>query len=415
MKIKAYVAFLVCCLSAVAAAEDTKEIPVKQEQEIPVKQEQKSVSYPFPDLISYTRIKGNIDYCGEEVPLEDDRVRERIEKELLLFLWNRPQVILWLKRSGRYMPHVEAILKANGLPDDLKYLAVVESAMLPHIGSSKRAIGFWQFIKSTGLTYGLTINGEIDERRNIFLSTKAAARYLKKLYKDFGSWTLSVAAYNMGEHGLRSRIRHQGTNEFFHLYLPMETQRHISKIIAAKLIMSNPAKFGFHLTQDDFYPKLAFDRVEIQCKREVSLKKIADAAGSYLKYIKDLNPEIRGYKLREGTHIISIPENSAKTFYARFGKPASKKVVAAMKPEVKGVPETEKNLQNAVVKKRPKVKKRAILKKPKKYIYIVKTGDFLSMIADKFNVSIHSLVSWNDLSLDDSVIYPGQHLIVYMK
>ena len=147
----------------------------------------------FPSLVSGLRFDQPMDFCGEKVPLDDPEIRERLEKEMLLTLWDRAQVILEIKRSGRYFPVIEKLLKKNGLPEDLKYIAVVESALRPHAGSVKGAVGFWQFLKSTGRKYGLTINRRIDERRSIFTSTKAAIRFFKKLYADTGSWTLAAA------------------------------------------------------------------------------------------------------------------------------------------------------------------------------------------------------------------------------
>ncbi|MBW2174132.1 MAG: lytic transglycosylase domain-containing protein, partial [Deltaproteobacteria bacterium] len=140
-----------------------------------------------------------MEFCGEQVPLEIQEVRERLEKEVLLSAWNRPQVILWLKRVPRYFPHIEEMLEESKMPDDLKYLPVVESAFLPHARSNKKAVGFWQFMSATGRKYGLVVNRQVDERRNFFASTRAALKYLKELHSIFGSWTLAVAAYNMGE------------------------------------------------------------------------------------------------------------------------------------------------------------------------------------------------------------------------
>ena len=153
----------------------------------------------IPSLIESLKIPSGQNFCGEPVPMKNRDVRERYEKALLLALWNRPQVILWLKRAGRYLPHIERMLKESGMPDDLKYVAIAESALRAHAGSSQGAIGFWQFMRPTGRRYGLTINSRIDERRNFFASTRAAIRYFKALYEELGSWTLAAAAYNMGE------------------------------------------------------------------------------------------------------------------------------------------------------------------------------------------------------------------------
>ncbi len=165
----------------------------------------------FPSLISSVRIGAAVEFCGEPVELENRDVRERLEKELLLTLWDRPQIVLWIKRSNRYFPIIEKMLKEHKMPQDLKYIAVAESALRPHAGSKKGAVGFWQFLKSSGRKYGLDINSEKDERRNIFRSTEAAIAYLKELYDILGSWTLAAAAYNMGEQGLLSEILAQKT------------------------------------------------------------------------------------------------------------------------------------------------------------------------------------------------------------
>ena len=133
-------------------------------------------------------------------------------------------------------------MKENGLPDDIKYIAVAESALRPHAGSSKGAMGFWQFMADTGRKYGLTINAYVDERRNIFASTAAAIRYLNELHQKFGSWELAAAAYNMGEEGLQAEILEQDTNNYYQLYLPLETQRYIFRILSVKLILLKPDK-----------------------------------------------------------------------------------------------------------------------------------------------------------------------------
>jgi len=300
-----------------------------------------------------------------------------MERELLVSIWNRPQAILWIKRSGRYMPHIEKVLKENGMPDDLKYIAVAESALLPHIGSHKHAIGFWQFIKPTGLQYGLRIDGSVDERRNIFTSTRAAVAYLKKLHKEFGSWTLAAAAYNMGERRLRREIVHQRTKSYYHLYIPLETQRYIFKILAIKLILSDPKKYGFHLRKQDLYPPLSFDRVQIKASDSIPLQLIAQAASTHFKKIKDLNPELRRTALPRGTRYVLISKGSAKGFHSRLA-PLVKKYQA---------------------------------NRPKRTTYVVKGGDHLSGIAKRHGVKVSDLRRWNHLK-NKQHIYPGQRLVV---
>jgi hypothetical protein len=304
-------------------------------------------------------------------------VRERLEKELLLTIWDRPQVILWIKRSTRYLPIIEKMLSENEMPDDLKYVAIIESALRPHAGSRKGAIGFWQFLKSTGQKYGLRINAEIDERRNIFASTQAAIIYFKDLYAMLGSWSLSAAAYNMGELGLESEIVSQKINDYYKLYLPLETQRYMFRIISAKIILTNPERFGFRFTEQDLYPPLQFDRIHIECFQDTPLHIIASASNTHFKVIKDLNPEIRGHFLAAGMHSLLIPKGAEKEFHFRF-----KQLVQEW------------------------------LAENQERVYVVQEGDNLTTIAERFNVPMPALLIWNRLD-GKKPIHPGDRLVIY--
>ena len=331
----------------------------------------------LPDLTSSLQIPSGQNFCGEPVPMNVPDVRERFERELLLTLWNRPQVLLWLKRSGRYMPHMERLLKENGLPDDLKYVAIAESSLRPHAGSSRGAIGFWQFVRPTGRRYGLTIDDRIDQRRNLFASTGAAIRYFKDLHQELGSWTLAAAAYNMGEKGLLAEILAQDSMNYYELYLPLETQHFLFRILSIKLIFSDPRKYGFKLSENDRYPLLSFDRVSLQCDRETPIMLVAKAAKTRFKVIKDLNPEIRGHYLAKGPHQLLIPEGSLKGFQERF-----RELLKAYAKDHKG------------------------------RIYVVQQGDNLSAIARRYNVPVNALLIWNRINPRDP-IHPGQKLIVH--
>jgi len=331
----------------------------------------------WPSLMDSTKITGPIEFCGEPVPLDIQEVRERLDKELLLTIWDRPQVVLWIKRSTRYLPIIEKMLNENDLPADLKYVAIAESALRPHVGSPKEAIGFWQFLESTGQKYGLRINEEIDERRNIYASTLAAIRYFKDLYEMLGSWTLAAAAFNMGELGLQAEIVSQKTNDYYQLYLPLETQRYIFRIIAAKIILTDPQRFGFHFAEEDLYPPLSFDRVYVECFQDTPIHIVAQAANTYFKAIKDLNPEIRGYFLAAGMHSLLIPKGAADGFQARF----------------------KQLLQQWLAENRERV-------------YVVKEGDNLTTIAQRFNVPLPALLIWNRLD-GKKPIHPGDQVVIY--
>jgi len=331
----------------------------------------------WPSLMASVKITGPIDFCGEPVPIDNREVRERLEKELLLTIWDRPQVVLWIKRTTRYLPIIEKMLSENEMPDDLKYVAIAESALRPHVGSSKGAIGFWQFLESTGQKYGLRINAEIDERRNIFASTLAAINYFKDLYQMLGSWTLAAAAFNMGELGLQSEIVSQKAYDYYQLYLPLETQRYIFRIISAKIILSDPQRFGFEFTDQDLYSPLSFDRIHVECFQDTPIHIVAQAANTHFKAIKDLNPELRGYFLTAGMHSLLIPKGAANGFYARFKELAQQWVA-----------------------------------ENQERVYVVKEGDNLTLIAERFNVPLPALLIWNRLD-GKKAIHPGDRIVIY--
>lgn len=330
-----------------------------------------------PSLISSLNLAMPHHFCGEPVPIDKTEIKERFEKEFLLALWDRPQVILWLKRSTRYLPYIEKMLKESGLPDDLKYVAVAESALRPHVRSRKGAVGFWQFMRHTGRKYGLAINRHTDERRNLFASTSAAIKYFRDLYDEFGSWTLATAAYNMGEDGLMSEILEQQNNNYYQLYLPLETQRFLFRILSIKLILSDPDKFGFKLQEDDYYPPLVFDKVRVKSVGEVPIRVVAQAARTHFKVIKDLNPEIRGHYLASGTHEILIPKGASKGFQERYQR-----------------------LVNRLSLDRGE------------RTYVVKSGDNLSSIAERFDVPLSSLIIWNRID-PARPIHPGDRIIIH--
>ena len=163
----------------------------------------------------YYTFPPNLTICDEPVPLWERRIWERMDREFMLNVYDRSQVYLWLKRSKRYFPFVEARLKERGMPDDLKYLLVAESALRPQALSTKGAAGFWQFIEKTGKRFNLQKKPWIDERLDLAKSTDAAISYLKILYDQFGKWTLAMAAYNCGEDRVRDEILQQGENEYY--------------------------------------------------------------------------------------------------------------------------------------------------------------------------------------------------------
>ncbi len=326
------------------------------------------LTYQLPDEITF---------CEERVPLEKRNVWERLDKEFLLAIGNTPQVLLWLKRSNRYFPYIERKLAEEGLPDDLKYLAVVESDLIQDIRSPVGAAGPWQFMKPTAIKMGLQVKGVIDERYDFHKSTDAAIKYLKWLNRSFDNWTLSVAAYNLGMTRIRSEMERQKINDYYYLALPNETERYLFRAIAAKLILSKPEIFGFSLEKDQYYDPIPHDIVDFKIKRSVPLKAIAQASQTYLRVIKELNPQIRNLYLPQGHYQIKVPKGKSHVFEENF-----QKVVRALPAPT---------ISHA--------------------IYVVRKGDNLTKIARQHNVSISRLIKLNRIQ-KAGMIYPGQRLII---
>lgn len=266
-----------------------------------------SVLLPSPARAFYYTFPPSLTLCGEPVPLADRKVWERMDREFMLNVYDRAQIFLWLKRSKRYFPFVEARLKEKGMPDDLKYLLVAESSLRPQALSNKGAAGFWQFIEKTGKRFSLQKKPWIDERLDLAKSTEAAINYLKILYDQFSRWNLAMAAYNCGEDRVREEISLQGESDYYRMALPQETERYIFRILAVKVILTDPQKYGFELPEREGYPPIEFDQVTVQLSRSVPLRDIAKACGSYFKELKELNPEIQGYILPAGVIQLKIP------------------------------------------------------------------------------------------------------------
>lgn len=336
----------------------------------------------IPSLISSTRFLTPLNFCGESVPMNDPFVREGVELEVLFRVWNRPQTLLWLKRAPRYFPKIEALLKKAGMPDDLKYLTVIESSLNPNAGSPKGAAGIWQFMPATGKHYGLKVGSVLDERYDFSAATTAAIKHLKELKEEFGSWTLAAAAYNLGGRRLRENITFQETDNYYHLRLPQETQRYVLKALAVKQVLESPEKYGFFLTASDLYAPFDLARVNVNVPAATHMKAVAKAAGVYYKTIRDINPQIRAAILSKGVYPLYIPRASAKTFAHAFEKWRTK-----------------------VAAKQSKKSKKA--KKTK--TYVVRTGDSLGRIAQRLGVTSGMLRKWNNLK-SNSVIHPGDKL-----
>ncbi len=263
-------------------------------------------------------IPAELQLCGEPVPLNRQDVWEMLDQSFVVAVYNTDQVILWLKRSSRYFPYLEKRLAERRMPDDVKYVVVVESSFRTYAVSSAKAVGPWQFMEKTAKRYGLKVNKQIDERLNFEKATEAALDYLTDLYRMFGNWTLAMASYNCGEERMSNNIGIQGVQSFYDIDLPLETERYIFRILSAKLILTQPEKYGYHIPRERRYAPLDVDRVEFTLPKEVHVTVIARAAGTTYKTIREMNPEIKNETLPRGSYVLSIPKGRAEQFGNTF-------------------------------------------------------------------------------------------------
>lgn len=266
------------------------------------------VELTAPQRIHPVRISGVIEFAGERVPLEDREVRERFDRELLVNTFWHSNTMLNYKLSNKYFKDIERILKENNVPTDFKYLAVAESG-LRNVVSPAGATGFWQFLKSTGLSYDLEINDEVDERYDYEKATLAACKYLKDAKDKFGSWTLAAASYNVGMGKLNQRLNEQQVDNYYDLYLNSETSRYVFRILSFKMVFENPSKFGFNFQKGDLYEPYPHKNVVV----ETSIPNLAQFAidnGTTYKMLKIVNPWLISDKLTVSagnSYVIKIP------------------------------------------------------------------------------------------------------------
>lgn len=249
-------------------------------------------------------------FASDSVPLHHSDIKESLDRELLSNAYWHSQTILLMKRSHRFFPIVEAILKKYGIPDDFKYIPVIESGFL-NIGSPAGAKGYWQIIESTAKENGLEINDEIDERNNIERSTEAACKFFLQSYATLKNWPMVAASYNMGLTGLKNQIEKQGTNVFYDLWLNTETSRYVFRIIAMKIIFENPKRYGYVLSKKNLYPEIPTKKIEVDSSIS-NLFEFSKRNGISYKVFKTLNPWLVSTKLTNKTgkkYTILLPQD----------------------------------------------------------------------------------------------------------
>jgi membrane-bound lytic murein transglycosylase D len=361
----------------------------------------------------------------------------------------RDRFQLWLNRSGRYVPLMTQIFREYGLPEDLVFVSLIESGFNPYAYSRSHAVGAWQFMKGTGLKYGLRIDRYIDERRDVVKSTHAAAAYLKDLYAMFNSWPLALASYNGGEGRVGRAMKRTNAEDFWELratsYLHPETRNYVPKFMAATIIAKNPQKYGF---TTDYEKPLAYDEVVI--RKPTDLRMIAKAASVTYTGLKQLNPELRQDMTPLGydAYRLKLPVGTKAVFEQNFAKLPERNKTVWMRHTIRRgetlasiaqrfgtsteelrdmnrlagsqiqtgatvlVPAGARGPQSAGVTARAAASPAAAARKAA--TYRVRRGDTLWNISQKFDVQLSDLRAWNGLSRRDG-IQAGQRLVVQPK
>lgn len=355
----------------------------------------------------------------------------------------------WLQRSTRYLPMMREVLRKEGMPEELVYLAMIESGFRLHARSVASAVGPWQFMPATGRRYSLRIDQWVDERRDPVKATVAATMYLKDLYSIFnGDWHLATAGYNAGENKILRAMDKYDTNDFWELskgsYLKRETKEYVPKLLAAAIIAKEPSKYGF--AEVTAMPVVKSDIVIIKSRTDIEL--VARLTGTTVQTIRELNPSLRhwctppnypDFELRvpKGTaeqfnlEIAKIPEDkrfTEKTFYEHYkaGRKDNLGSVArrfgistgelaelnglGRKQQIAGRTLIVPARQSLNFTKDGGRRENAAVKGPQ--YYTVKKGDTLYAIARKFRVSASLLVTWNNLKASSAVLIPGKRLLI---
>lgn len=318
------------------AAEKSKKLS-DLEQNIQSMQEKIEIleSFNKKNFVNIQKIPLPLIFCGDTLDMDNNFIRERVEREFYSLLGNQGQLRLYMKRTERYLPMISSHLEEAGLPEDLQYLAVHESALLPKIRSRSNAVGLWQFMYATGRLYKLKIDRYIDERRDPEKATKAAVRFLGDLYKQFGSWPIVLAAYNGGQGRLSRSIKKQKSKSLIDLSLPEETERYYFKIVATKIILSNAEAFGFSLEGHEYFSTLEQRNVEFTIREsQMSLEQIADVFNLSIVALKDFNPQLRNTHLLRGTYQLKVPVENYMRYMESIEEEENKGKISLENPEI---------------------------------------------------------------------------------
>lgn len=280
---------------------------ISDEGVMPVVFSESETMSPLP-AISF-EVPKEILFAGKPVPLNVPDVRERLDKELQINCYLHSNTIFLIKRANRWLPQMEEIMKKYDIPEDFKYLPLIESNLL-NVVSPRDAVGYWQILSDSGKELGLEITDQVDERYDPLKATEAACKYLRKSYTKFENWELVAASYNRGMTGVQKALDNQKVDSYYDLFLNDETSRYVFRILAIKEIIENPKKYGFRINPAHLYEEEPLRYVEVTSSVD-DLVDFARANGTNYKLLKRHNPWLRDEKLsvKKGkTYRIAIPK-----------------------------------------------------------------------------------------------------------
>ena len=329
----------------------------------------------------------------------DFQYNDRVERWLHYWLTGgRDQMERYLERSGRYIDRVREIVREEGLPEDLAFLPVIESGYSPMAYSHMHAAGTWQFIQSTAKIYNLSVDPIVDERRDVEKATRAACQYLKKLHDEFGSWDLALAAYNCGENNVERAIARSGARDFWKLSLPSETEDYVPKFYAAMMVAKDPDYYGFRVQME---PPEKYETVYLP--KPVDLQNLAQQTGVCYQDLKTCNPELLGRFThpKSTNYPLRVPAEVHQEFMARF---------AALSEDAKYLTPEQVAKSLAPVKHASlKGKKGKVRGGVKGVTHVVKKGETLYAIAQKYGTTVDNLCKWNGLK-KKATVRPGMRI-----
>jgi hypothetical protein len=343
-------------------------------------------------------IPSNLTFCGEEIPADNYEIRLKLEKEFFSnHYWKRNSRIIF-NRVSRWFPYIEPILKEEGVPNDLKYVAVIESH-LSNSNSPAGAAGFWQLVKGTAVNYGLIVNDEVDQRLDVEKSTRAACKLFKDAYKRFNNWTLAAAAYNIGLSKLEKVLQNQKADSYHDLILNKETGEFVYRILAYKTLLSDPEHFGLKKSQVNSQKKIPVKLIKVDSSI-TNLQHLAKKLKCSKTHLKLFNPWLIGETLHNPTsetYYFRIPLNLKRDYSSYY--------VDLLGGDVLDLPISSGSSDE-------KIPNDSITGMHKQFInYSVKQQETLEQIAKRFQVSEKQILEWNHLKTANQVT-PGISILL---